>query len=51
MIEFDLWYKKNMNEVEELYYDFLSICYNNNITIIDDQVTKNKFILMIYSMC
>lgn len=48
-IDIKTWYNINENELDELFNIFLSISYNNNIDIYDDDESFIKFVEIMYN--
>ncbi len=48
-INFDIWYKHHEPFLEDIYYDFVYICENNNIKLFNNSSTKQNFYKMLYN--
>ena len=49
MVEYSIWYEKNDEVLQHLYYTLLNICYKNNFNINDNEKCYNYFLKMMYN--
>tara|TARA_A100001015_G_C14887479_1_gene671055 strand:- start:903 stop:1127 length:225 start_codon:yes stop_codon:yes gene_type:complete len=49
MISFEDWYDHYSPLVEYLYYEFLSICYNRGVELINSESAYNDFAYTLYN--